>query len=75
MERMGVGASVGTAVGFLGWLIGLTVVSLATDDLAVLLRVALPGVAVSLGAAACVVVTLEVAAGALGRGAIFRLLL
>ncbi len=75
MEKIGVGAYVGTAVGFLGWLIGLAAVCLGTGELAVLRQVALPGVAVSLGSAALVVVTLEVAAGALGRGAIFRLLL
>lgn len=75
-SRMSVGASVGTAVGFLGWLIGLAAMCLRTGEFGVLKQIALPGLAVSLGAALVVVVTLEVAAGAFGRGGtLFRRLL
>ena len=74
-NRTSVGAFVGTTVGFLGWLIGLTAVSLRTGEFGVLKQIALPGLAVSLGAALVVVVTLEVAAGAFGRGTLFRRLL
>ena len=73
--EMGLGRCVGTAIGFLGWLIGLAVVCVATGETAVLGQVALPGLAVSLGAAGLVIVTLESARGILGRGGAFRLLL
>ncbi len=57
MKRMGTGASIGTAIGFLGWLIGLAVVCVRAGEYAVLREVALPGLAVSLGAAGIVIVT------------------
>jgi hypothetical protein len=75
MKRLGVGACVGTAVGFLGWLIGLAAVCIGTGELAILEQVALPGLALSLGAAGLVIVTLGLAPGAIGRGRVFRLLL
>lgn len=62
------GASVGTAIGFLGWLIGLAAVCVGTGEYAVLREVALPGVALSLGAAGIVIVTRDLA---LGRSGVF----
>jgi len=71
MKRMGTGASIGTVIGFLGWLIGFAAVCLSTGEYGSLREVALPGLAVSLGAAGIVIVTSHLA---LGRGEVFRLL-
>jgi hypothetical protein len=75
MERTSVGARVGIAVGFCGWLIGLAAVAWATGESGILGQVAGPGLALSLGAAACVLATLEVATRAALRGRVFRLLM
>lgn len=63
MDRLGFGAAFGIAVGFLGWLIGLAAVCAASGEIAVLKQVALPGIAVSLGAAGIVIVTADLARG------------
>jgi hypothetical protein len=62
-------------VGFAGWLIGLAVVCVATGELSVLGQVALPGLAVSLGAAGLVIVTFGLAAASPGRERVLRPLL
>src|SRR5512134_2084095 len=75
MERLGIGAAAGTVVGFAGWLIGLALVCLATGELAMLGQVALPGLAVSLGAAGLVIVTFGLVAASPGRERMLRPLL
>jgi len=69
------GARVGALVGFLGWLIGLAAVCVGTGETWVLKEVAFPGLAVSLGAAAIVIVTVEIARRALPPGEVRLLLL
>jgi len=75
MKKLGIGAYVGTAVGFAGWLIGFAIVCAGAGETGILKEVALPGLALSLGAAACVLVTAETAGGCLGQGRAARVLL
>jgi hypothetical protein len=69
------GGYVGGTIGCLGWMIGFTVVCLASDNMEVWSRFAFTGFIVSLAMAGILILTLELALRTFGRGGMFQLTL
>ena len=69
------GGYIGTTIGFLGWVIGLTVVCLATGHGGVLPKVLPLGVLVSLALGVSAILVMELVLRAHGRGRLFMLTL
>ncbi len=69
------GGYIGTTIGFLGWVIGLTVVCLATGHGGVLPKVLPVGVLVSLALGVTAILVMELVLRAHGRGRLFMLTL
>lgn len=73
--RTRISGYVGATIGCLGWMIGLTVLCLASDNMEVWSRFAFTGFAASLAMAGILILTLELALRTFGRGGMFQLIL
>ncbi len=70
-----IGSYAGMTVGFLGWLIGLTVVCLASGRTEILIKLLPAGFLISVGLALGAILTMELVLQRFGRGSMFRLTL
>lgn len=75
MEKGRIGGYIGALIGCTGWMIGFTVVCLASGNLDVWARFAFLGFAVSLAMGGLFIVTSELTLRAYGRGGMFQLIL